>query len=91
VGDGVGASVSDRVPMMLVTRTGRRALFAAVIEPVPAAAPASVREVGVTGAADAWTVAVVRDHNQLDTANLAAGKPLSFSRGGTEVLAVGPQ
>jgi hypothetical protein len=33
IGDGVGASVADRVPMAMVTRRGKRAQFAAVIEP----------------------------------------------------------
>ncbi len=34
VGAGVGASVMDRIPLMAASRTGRRVVFAAVIEPV---------------------------------------------------------
>jgi len=36
VGEGVGASVNDRVPMLMLGREGREATFAAVLEPVPA-------------------------------------------------------
>jgi hypothetical protein len=36
VGDGVGASVADRVPMVMVGREGKTACFAAVLEPVRA-------------------------------------------------------
>jgi hypothetical protein len=45
VGDGVGASVLDRVPLVRVTRRGRGARFAAVLEPLSGAAPPEVREV----------------------------------------------
>ena len=34
IGDGVGGSITDRVPMATVGRTGRHATFAAVLEPV---------------------------------------------------------
>ncbi len=35
VGDGVGGSVTDRVPMVMIGREGRDANYAAVLEPVP--------------------------------------------------------
>ena len=34
IGDGVGASVADRVPLAMVTRRGKAVRFAAVIQPV---------------------------------------------------------
>jgi len=36
VGDGVGGSVTDRVPMVMIGREGRDTNYAAVLEPVPA-------------------------------------------------------
>jgi len=42
VGDGVGASVLDRVPLVRVTRRGQGTRFAAVIEPLSGAAPPEV-------------------------------------------------
>jgi oligo-alginate lyase len=41
-GDGPGASVLDRVPLVMVTRQGKEARFAAVIEPVERTARPSV-------------------------------------------------
>jgi len=45
VGDGVGASVFDRVPLVRVTRRGKSARFAAVLEPASGSTPAVVRSV----------------------------------------------
>ncbi len=45
VGDGVGASVLDRVPLVRVTRRGKTTRFAAVFEPVSGDASARVRDV----------------------------------------------
>jgi len=44
-GDGVGASILDRVPMVMVTRQGAEATFLAVLEPVRNGQPPSVSEV----------------------------------------------
>ncbi len=46
-GDGPGESVSDRVPLMVVTREGSSARFAAAVEPVRAGAAARVRGVSM--------------------------------------------
>jgi oligo-alginate lyase len=45
VGDGVGASVESRVPMMLMRRAGDRAVFAVAIEPVGEKKEGVVRDV----------------------------------------------
>lgn len=58
-GDGVGASMTERVPLAMVTREGRRALFAATLEPVLAGATPQVREVKVSAAAAGLDVGVV--------------------------------
>lgn len=44
-GDGVGASVLERVPMTIITRRGQRASFVAVLEPVREGQPHSVHSV----------------------------------------------
>ena len=46
-GMGIGESSNDRVPMLCVTRTGRNALFAAVIDPIPAHANGEVEVIEV--------------------------------------------
>lgn len=45
IGDGVGQSVMDRVPLTMVTRQGKQALFAAALEPVPAGGKACITSV----------------------------------------------
>jgi hypothetical protein len=61
IGDGVGASVDDRVPMAVVARNGRDVPFAAVLEPVRTGGRPQVAGVRLTEAADGLTVAVELD------------------------------
>lgn len=46
-GDGVGASVTERVPLVLLTREGPRTCFVALLEPVVAGQAAQVRDLSV--------------------------------------------
>ena len=45
IGDGVGATMDDRVPLAMLTRHGQKVLFATVIEPVKAGTTRSVEDV----------------------------------------------
>jgi sialidase-1 len=47
VGDGVGGSVTDRVPMAMVGRKGRDVQFAAVLEPIAAGGKPAVTDVQI--------------------------------------------
>jgi len=60
-GDGVGAAVTDRVPMALIGREGKTACFAAVLEPVRAGSRPRVAGVHLVPAGEAFTVAVDLD------------------------------
>jgi len=57
-GDGVGASVDDRVPMVMVGRGGRNLRFAAVLEPVRTGDQPQVASIRLDETADGLTVAV---------------------------------
>jgi hypothetical protein len=60
-GDGVGASVGDRVPMVMIGRNGRDLYFAAVLEPVRTGDTARVTGLRLTETADAQTIVVELD------------------------------
>jgi hypothetical protein len=60
IGDGVGASVADRVPMAMVTRRGPAARFAAVIEPVRKGQAPAVTGVSVEQDSPGLRVTVLR-------------------------------
>ena len=57
-GDGVGASVDDRVPMLMTGRNGRDTYFAVVLEPVQTGGRPQVADVRLVEAPDSLTVAV---------------------------------
>jgi hypothetical protein len=57
-GEGVGGSVNDRVPMMMVGAEGREASFAAVLEPVPTGDQPQVTDVRLAAAGEGMTVTV---------------------------------
>ena len=61
VGDGVGGSVLDRVPLVAVGRQGRRVQFVAVLEPVPDGVSPVVAAVNVEAMQDATRITVVRE------------------------------
>ncbi len=58
IGDGVGASVTDRVPMTMIGREGRDVCFAAVLEPVPTAGKPQVTGVRLAQAEETSVVTV---------------------------------
>ena len=60
-GDGVGASVDDRVPMVMIGRNGRDMRFAAVLEPVRAGAQPQVAGVRLDETPDGLAVAIQLD------------------------------
>lgn len=61
IGDGVGASINDRVPLVRVTRQGATARFAAVLEPREADQPASVHGVSCRQQEGGLAIQVQRD------------------------------
>lgn len=60
VGEGVGSSIADRVPMIMVGRDGREANFAAVLEPVAAGNKPRVDGVRFTRTREALMISVQR-------------------------------
>ena len=62
IGDGVGASVVERVPLAMVTRRGRSASFVAVLEPVKDDQPHGVQSVSLASAEDVHVVSVNRSN-----------------------------
>ncbi len=84
-GDGVGASVLDRVPMVVVTRHGRTVDFAAVLEPMPAKGKSLVNDVGLERK-DGVASVTVRHGNATDTITLTADGTLTVTRAGKTVL-----
>lgn len=60
VGDGVGASVEDRVPLAMVRRSGKTARFAAVLEPVKTGEKPAVTDVSWKEEGETFVVTVKR-------------------------------
>jgi len=83
VGDGVGASVMDRVPLVAVTRRGAAATFAAVLEPVRDGQKPAVSDVVVSE--PDWGTVTVRLGDSGDTITFSAGVLRVVSKG-KEVL-----
>ena len=85
VGDGVGASVDDRVPLARFTRTGKHVQFAAVLEPAAGDTAPAVRLVTIDRTANVYTITITRgDHT--DTALISPDGPVIFDVAGTTVL-----
>ena len=85
IGDGVGASVPDRVPLVMVTRRGKGARFAAAIEPVAVGGKPSVEALKVEQTPEGIQIAV-RKGKQTDTLTLTEGNQLTVRSGGKTVL-----
>lgn len=75
-GDGVGASVDDRVPMIIAGRSGPNMCFAAVLEPVRSGDQPKVTDIQLTEAAGRLVV-TVRHEGRTDT--VAIGPDNAFS------------
>jgi hypothetical protein len=75
-GDGVGASVDDRVPMVTIGRNGRNMRFAAVLEPVRTGDQPRVAGVRIDETPDGLTIAVQLD-GRADTVRIRPDGGLS--------------
>ena len=84
-GDGVGASVLDRVPMVVVTRQGRKVDFAAVLEAMPAKGKSLVNDM-VFERKDGVASVTIRHGNATDTITLTTDGTLVVTRAGKTVL-----
>ena len=87
VGDGVGASVTDRVSLAMVARTGRRAQFVAVLEPVAGQDRATVQDLRVS-VEDAAIVITVDQGSYADRIRITEGRELHVTRDDQPVLTV---
>jgi hypothetical protein len=83
-GNGVGASVADRVPLAMLTRHGRSVRFVAVIEPTARGHKPAVTSVSAGPDQDALQINIRNGETQ-DIVNLNQ-KRLTFSSNGKTVL-----
>ncbi|MBL7222431.1 MAG: hypothetical protein ISS72_01130 [Candidatus Brocadiae bacterium] len=84
-GDGVGASIADRVPMVALSRQGEQADFAAVLEPVRADAQPTVSDVRLERT-DAGATVTVQAGGAPTVITLAPNGKLAVVRGAATVL-----
>ena len=77
IGDGVGATVLERVPMAIVTRRGRSASFVAVLEPVKDGQLPGVRSVSLEQEENGQAVSVNRAGGT-DRIRVTAGGNVGF-------------
>lgn len=85
LGDGVGSSVDDRIPLARFTRNGQHVQFAAVLEPVDGDATPAVQSITLDRAARVYTISIQRG-DQTDTALISPDGPVIFDAAGTTVL-----
>jgi hypothetical protein len=82
-GDGVGASMAERVPLADVTREGTQIGFVAVLEPVLAGQTPAVRD--ITAQEEDGSIAVqVSGSDGSDTYRIAWGEQIQTARSGRE-------
>ena len=84
IGDGPGASVEDRVPLVMVSRHGRRARFAALLEPVRDGVP-QVNDLRVSERDGGFRIEVMRGEEE-DVLLLTEGEWLEVTSNGAVVL-----
>ncbi len=85
IGDGVGESVVDRVPMVMVTRRGAEARFAAVLEPVVKDGAPAIRAVRLDPAEGSTQVTVEHAAGS-DVFALSRDGTVSIKAGGKTIL-----
>ena len=91
VGDGVGGSVVDRVPMVIVRRRGRTGRFAAVLEPVAAAAKPKITRITARPHADgSHEITVLRD-GHADVITVTPDAAVTVRRNGAVMLIAKPR
>jgi len=88
IGDGVGESVFDRVPMLMLGRHGPGARFAVVIEPVKAGRTPSVKTVSLAEQ-DGALVVTVANGSVEDRVTWTPANRVTVTRGGKELLHAG--
>ncbi|HSW00878.1 MAG TPA: exo-alpha-sialidase [Sedimentisphaerales bacterium] len=79
VADGVGGSITDRVPMAMIGRTGRDVRFAAVLEPIAADGKPQITGVRLVQAGSTPKVLVERG-NTTDTIEIREDRSVSVSQ-----------
>ena len=84
-GDGVGASVAERVPLAAITRRGPAARFAAVLEPVRKGAAPTVTAVTAAETPSGYAVTVTCG-TATDVFTLAPDSTVTITSGGRPVL-----
>jgi len=77
-GDGVGGSVTDRVPMTMIGRTGRDVQFAAVLEPVRAGGQPRVTGVQFTQSEGGATITIERGRDS-ETVDIRSDQGVSVT------------
>ena len=87
VGDGVGGSVVDRVPVAFVRRVGPAIHYVAVLEPVRASSKPTVRDVSCRRTGSGACEVTVRRDGGTDVVTLTPGAEVSVRRDGRIVLA----
>jgi hypothetical protein len=80
-GDGVGASVTERVPLVLLTREGKQVRFVSVLEPVVAGQPAQIRNLTLREDAGGIAVGVASEAGN-DTFRIAWGEQVEADLAG---------
>jgi hypothetical protein len=81
IGDGVGGSVTDCVPMVMIGRSGRDVSYTAVLEPVPAGSTPTVAGVRLSEEDGSFDVIVERGPSQdRISVNADAGLTVRLSR-----------
>jgi hypothetical protein len=85
-GDGVGASILDRVPLVMIGRHGTAACFAAALEPIPAGQSPTITSVKQDVSSD-YVRITVQNGNRVDQVTLSAAGKVTVVSDGKEILA----
>ncbi|MES2310516.1 MAG: heparinase II/III family protein [Verrucomicrobiota bacterium] len=89
-GDGVGASVEDRVPLVILSRQTDKTRFVTVFEPLKKGAQPLVREVSVKETESGCQIQIRREDGN-DELNLDAANKVEIMREGKKVLSASPK
>ena len=85
-GEGVGASILDRVPLVMIGRHGTAACFAAALEPIPAGQSPTITSVKQDVSSDHVRITVQKG-NRVDQVTLSAAGKVTVVSDGKEILA----
>ncbi|MBN1348636.1 heparinase II/III family protein [candidate division KSB1 bacterium] len=76
IGDGPGESITDRIPMCMIHRRGKRARFVAVLEPVPAGSVHQIRKIRFNDDYAKPTIEILTEKRLSKVVIEPEGKPL---------------